>query len=161
MTDVRGFQAPRTVYDLGLAPRGVRAHCPSAGRWRVRKGQGVMGWGRVMLAVSVALIGVDVAYADVPSTTPDEVPCEALARGETRTFDMRDAPLADIVRVVACALDRNMLLPPSLLAGRTVTFLAPKAVDRRGLLAAWHAMLLQNQLTEERRGGFFVIRPLR
>ncbi len=116
---------------------------------------------RFAAAMWLVLIGIDGAHADVPSTTPDEAPCVALARGETRTFDMREAPLADVVRVVACALDRNMLLQPSLLSGRTVTFLAPKAVDRRGLLAAWHAMLLQNQLTEERRGGFFVIRPLR
>ena len=120
-------------------------------------------WLTTAVAVVLTVLAIRMTRADpgTPETQPNEMPCVALGRGETRTFDLHDAPLGDVVRVVSCALQRNMLLQPSVLAGRTVTFLAPKPIDRRGLLAAWHAMLLQHQLTEERRGGFFVVRPVR
>lgn len=91
---------------------------------------------------------------------PDARPCVPLAKGATVSVDMREAPLADVVRFVSCAAEVGFVLSPPTLAGRAVTVVAPRPVDRRGLLTLFRAALRDAGLVSERRGAYDVIRPV-
>jgi hypothetical protein len=99
------------------------------------------------------------------STAGDEpetpAPCRPLTQGETLRLDAAEIPLADLTRLVSCALERNILLSPPTLSGKTITVLAPRPLTRRDLLTVWHTALDRHGLLEERRGAIHLVRPVR
>lgn len=99
------------------------------------------------------------ARAETPLGEPR--PCRPLAKGETLALDAAEIPLADLTRLVSCALERNLLLTPPTLGGKTITVLAPRPLTRRDLLTVWHTTLERHDLIEERRGALYLVRPVR
>lgn len=88
-------------------------------------------------------------------------PCRPLGRGDTLALDAADLPLGDLTRLVSCALERNLMLSPPTLAGKTIGLFAPRPLTRRDLLTVWHTALERHGLVEERRGALYLVRPVR
>jgi hypothetical protein len=87
--------------------------------------------------------------------------CRPLGADEKLTLDADEIPLAELTRLVSCALERNLLLTPPTLGGKSITVLAPRPLSRRDLLTVWHTSLERHDLVEERRGAVYLIRPVR
>lgn len=101
------------------------------------------------------------ALLNAPAHAAPETPCRPLGRGETLALDAAELALGDLTRLVSCALDRNLLLSPPTLAGKTIGILAPRPLTRRDLLTVWHTALERHGLVEERRGALYLVRPSR
>ncbi|MCA9514371.1 MAG: hypothetical protein KC635_05470 [Myxococcales bacterium] len=120
-------------------------------------------WAAAALALSLVVAAparAEEPPAEPAPTEPAPRPCRALDKGEKISVDMRDAPLADVVRYVSCAAEVAFVLSPPALGGRTVTVFAPKPVDRRGLLTVFRVALRDAGLASERHGAFDVIKPV-
>lgn len=96
-------------------------------------------------------------------TEPDRAtrPCVPLKPRETVLVDLQDAPLGEVARLVSCAAERNIVFSPAALAGRQVTVISARPVDRRGLLGLWQALLAENGLVAEGHGAYAVVRAAR
>lgn len=110
-----------------------------------------------MNAIALLVVLLSIA-ADGPG---GERPCVPLGADEHLVIDMEDVPLADVTRLVSCALELNLLLQPATLGEKRVTVIGSRPVDRRGLEALWRAVLADHDLVAERRGAYVIVRPAR
>ena len=115
----------------------------------------------LVVALLLASPGAARSAEPEPPAAPDraELPCVPLPAGQRVLIDMRDAPLSDVARVLSCVAERNILFSPAALGGRLVTVISARPVDRRGLIALWHALLASHDLVAERRGAYELVRP--
>lgn len=112
-------------------------------------------------AASPALADTPTSPAPPPDPTSDRFECRPLGPRETLRLDASELPLSDLVRVVSCALSRNILLSPPTLAQKSIALFGPRPLSRGDLLALWHASLDAHRLIEERRGALYLVRPMR
>ncbi len=124
------------------------------------------------LMVSSAMAAPAVRADPVPTPTsptdlppvpePDnQRPCRPLGKNDTLRLDAAELPLSDLVRIVSCALDRNLMVTPPTLGQGLITIFAPRPLTRQDLLTVWHTALAANDLLEERRGALYLVRPVR
>lgn len=109
--------------------------------------------------------------SDIPGGIPGDIPpvpepdnqrpCRPLGKNDTLRLDAAELPLSDLVRIVSCALDRNLMVAPPSLGQGLITVFAPRPLTRQDLLNVWHTALAANDLLEERRGALYLIRPAR
>lgn len=112
-----------------------------------------------ILAATANPFAPPIARAEDASSPPRA--CRPLGPDEKLTLDAAEIPLSELTRLVSCALERNLLLTPPTLGGKSITVLAPRPLSRRDLLTVWHTSLERHDLVEERRGAVYLIRPVR
>lgn len=115
----------------------------------------------LLSAASPALADPPTSPAPPPTPTGGRLECRPLGPRETLRIDASELPLSDLVRVVSCALSRNILLSPPTLAQRSIALFGPRPLSRGDLLTLWHAALDAHRLIEERRGALYLVRPMR
>lgn len=109
-----------------------------------------------VFCLSTPVFAPPLARAETTESPPHA--CRPLGAKETLTLDADEIPLAELTRLVSCALERNLLLTPPTLGGKSITVLAPRPLSRRDLLTVWHTSLERHDLVEERRGAVYLIR---
>lgn len=115
-----------------------------------------------LLAVfCLATTPLALSHARAETTESPPHACRPLGANEKLTLDADEIPLAELTRLVSCALERNLLLTPPTLGGKSITILAPRPLTRRDLLTVWHTSLERHDLVEERRGAIYLVRPVR
>lgn len=82
-----------------------------------------------------------------------ERPAPALVR-----VDFKEAPLEDLVRFMARLTGRSFLVDPAV-AGRRVTWLAPRALSPQEAWEAFTVTLAQMGLVVQRQGRFYRVAP--
>lgn len=116
-------------------------------------------------ALLFSLLGLSETLAG-PTARAETAPeppyvCKPLGAKDKLSLDADEIPLAELTRLVSCALERNLLLTPPTLGGKSITVLAPRPLGRRELLTVWHTALERHELVEERRGAVYLVRPVR